>query len=454
MKRKFTLHKLVALVILALLLLGLSTPARAFTPMAGETVVIEEDQVIEDDLYVSANTFVLKGTVKGDLIAVGSLVRIAPTGVVTGDLMAAGQGVVVEGRVEDDARLAGMTVVVSGQVSDDLVAAGYSVETQSSGQVGGDTVVFAGQLSLGGQVAGNVEANAAAVAISGEVGGNVRASVGGAEDRPSFSPFQFMPSVPDMPQPVTVPAGLTFGSGARVAGNLTYTAPVEMPPPPGVVTGQVSYNAPPPSEEEPAEPVETPASRALNWFLNWLRTLATLLITGLLLAYGAPGFLLDSVDVFKQKPLLSFLWGMVTIFGFGVAFFLLVTLVLVLVVILGVLTLGDLVTAVVMAGIWLAFGLVLAYKLLAAYVAKIVVCAWFGLWALGSLKPGLAENRLWPVALGVVVFSLLWSIPYLGGIVNLLVILFGLGALFQLGRDWLKGKVSQQPPPVDAASMI
>ncbi len=74
MKRKFTLHKLAALALLAVLLLGLSSPAQAFTPMAGETVVIEEGQVIEDDLYVSANTFILKGTVKGDLIAVGSLV--------------------------------------------------------------------------------------------------------------------------------------------------------------------------------------------------------------------------------------------------------------------------------------------------------------------------------------------------------------------------------------------
>ncbi len=260
---------------------------------------------------------------------------IAPTGVVTGDLMAAGQGVVVEGRVEDDARLAGMTVAISGQVGDDLVAAGYSVETQRGSQVGGDVVVFAGQLALDGQVSGNVEVNAAAAAISGEIGGNVQASVGGAGDQPPVSPFQFMPPVPDMPRPATVPPGLTFGPNARVAGTLRNTAPVEITPPPGVVAGQISYNAPPPSEAAPAEPVETPAASALKWFLGWLRTLVTLLVAGLLLAYGAPGFLLDSVDVFKQKPLPSLLWGMATIFGFVVAFFLLTTLVLVLVVILG-----------------------------------------------------------------------------------------------------------------------
>jgi len=45
--------------------------ARAFDGRSGEKVVIEAGEVIEDDLYVTANEFVLDGTVKGDLIAFG-----------------------------------------------------------------------------------------------------------------------------------------------------------------------------------------------------------------------------------------------------------------------------------------------------------------------------------------------------------------------------------------------
>ncbi len=62
--------------LITLLALTFATPAYAFDGRSGENVVIKANEVIEDDLYVTANNFVLNGTVKGDLIVFGATITI------------------------------------------------------------------------------------------------------------------------------------------------------------------------------------------------------------------------------------------------------------------------------------------------------------------------------------------------------------------------------------------
>jgi hypothetical protein len=82
--------------------------------------------------------------------------------------------------------------------------------------------------------------------------------------------------------------------------------------------------------------------------------------------------------------------------------------------------------------------------LVAAFVAKIVFGQALGRWLLSRTNSSLAEHRYWPMVIGVVVtvavialfrFPLLPGI--LGGLLNLLVSLFGLGALWLWGRERL-----------------
>jgi len=90
---------LLGTVVLALLLLTAGSVS-ALEERTGQTVVIEAGEVINDDLVVAAETFVLNGTVKGDIMATGGSMTIGPTGVVEGDLMAAGRDVVIPGNRE------------------------------------------------------------------------------------------------------------------------------------------------------------------------------------------------------------------------------------------------------------------------------------------------------------------------------------------------------------------
>lgn len=440
MKSILLSRRLATFLLLAFLFISLVPAAQAYTPRSGEQVIIEEGEVVEDDLYVTANTFTLKGTIKGDLIVFATVITIAPTGVVEGDLMAAGQGVSVNGRVLDDVRIAGATLVLgpSAVVGSDVLAAGYSLDFQAGSQVQGDAILAGSLVSLSSQVAGDLLAGTAGFRLDGAVSGNARVTVGGAEDISPFNPFMFMPAVPEAPQPITIPGGLSFGPNARVGGNLTYVAPTQAVIPSGVVAGQLTYNAPPPVEVEEAAPPPTEAEIFLKWFINLVRTLITLLLVGLLIGWLAPGLLRQSAITLNSRLWESLLWGVIGVTGFGFGLFLLGFVVVVLMIILGLLTLGDLVGTTLMLGLWLGFTLILGYKLLAGYAAKIVVSACLGRWILNKVNSPAAEHRFWPLVLGVVILVVLWSIPFLGWLVNLALILFGFGALLLVARGWLQ----------------
>lgn len=93
-----TIFKFISILsLITLLALTFATPAYAFDGRSGENVVIKSNEVIEDDVYVTANNFVLDGTVKGDLVVFGETITI--NGTVDGDLMAAGQTVIINGRL-------------------------------------------------------------------------------------------------------------------------------------------------------------------------------------------------------------------------------------------------------------------------------------------------------------------------------------------------------------------
>jgi hypothetical protein len=449
MKRILLSRRLATFLLLVLMFFSLAAPVQAYTPLSGEQVIIDDGEVVDDDLYVTANTFTLKGTIKGDLIVLASVVTIAPTAIIEGDLMAAGQGVSVSGRILDDVRIAGATLVIgpAAVVGGDVLAAGYSVDLQSGSQVQGDMALAGSLVSLSSQVAGDLVAGTAGFRLNGAVSGNAKLAVGSSEDVMPFNPFRFMPAIPEMPQSITIPGGLTFGPNASIGGNLTYVAPAQVDIPAGVVAGQVTYNAPPPVEEKEAPPPPTETEIFLKWFAGLLRILVTLLLVGLLIGLLAPGWLRQGADKLNARLWESLLWGVIGVVGFFFGLFVIVFVLVVVMIILGILTLGDLAGAMLMVGLWLGFTLIVAYKLLTAYVAKIVVSACLGRWIFRKLNSSAAEHRLWPLVLGVVILVVLWSIPLLGWLVNLAVILFGLGAVLLLARDWYQ----ERKAPASAA---
>ncbi len=98
-------------------------------------------------------------------------------------------------------------------------------------------------------------------------------------------------------------------------------------------------------------------------------------------------------------------------------------------IVVGALTLGGLLGAILGLGLsGLAFATVL-FTLLLGYLPQLVVAYLVGRWILQRLHPASAERIYWPLVLGVFILAVLFAIPFLGGLVEFIVLLFGLGAV-------------------------
>ena len=105
-------------------------------------------------------------------------------------------------------------------------------------------------------------------------------------------------------------------------------------------------------------------------------------------------------------------------------------------------------------GVPVALILLVVY-VIAIYVTKAYVGYWLGDWLL-HLARGVRTHWFWGLLLGVVLISLVALIPYLGFLVRLAVVLFGLGALLlaisnAYPRTRRAETAATPPPPAPAA---
>ncbi len=419
-------HRLrLALATALVLLLGalVAVPAAAVEFRNGTVVVIAQDEVINDDLFVSGTTVMVDGTVNGDLWVAASQAEIR--GTVNGSLFFAGQSLLLTGNVTGSLYGVGSTATLGrmASVGRNAYFLGGALTARPGSLVRRDLLAAGSQALLRGEVARNVNFGGSALEIDGTVGGNVEASVGAPGSRGWVPPS----TGPDTPS--ALPAGLRVGPNARIAGRLTYRSPVDqsssIKSQPG---GGVVFV---PQERRPV----TPGEQAARWALGWFREFVILLALGALALWGlgAPlGLLAERVRV---VPLLSLGWGiLIVLAGYAAA---IVALILILIVgtLLALLTLGGLALAVFgVAGSAWAFGFAI-FLLAVAYGSKIVVSYLLGRLVLQDLAGQRHVARIWILIVGVLIFSLLRSIPFLGFAIDLAAAFIGLGAIYLVARE-------------------
>ena len=367
-----TLYKFISIFsLITLLALTFATPAYAFDGRSGENVVIKANEVIEDDVYVTANNFVLEGTVKGDLIVFGSTITI--NGTVDGDLIAAGQTVIINGTVTDDARIAGAVLQIgkTATIGGDVVAGGASLETQEGSVIEGELVVGAGQVLLNGNVTGDVQVGAGSLELNGEFGGDVNAQVGDPEEG-GMPPTIYIPQA-NIQFP-TVKPGFNIGEDAQIEGNLEYTQSKDVNIPADAVSGKVTRTEPvvDPAVQK-AKP--TPAEKGMTWTFDLLRSIVTLIFFGLLLGWLAPMFMKSLMEKIQSRPAASLGWGVVAYAAFFFAILVVIVAMIAGGVLFGVLTLGGLSGTVIWLGILTLSTMIVGFVLITSFLTKIVV-AW------------------------------------------------------------------------------
>jgi cytoskeletal protein CcmA (bactofilin family) len=429
MKTRFKLFSLFTL--LAILSMAIATPAMAFDGRSGDDIVIEADEVIDDDLYVTAQNFTLEGTVQGDLFVMGETIII--NGTVEGDLFAGGQTIVINGTVNGDTRIGGAALQLgeTAVLGEDLLAGGASLETKDGSTTGGDLLVGSGQTLLAGDVAGDVFAGTGALELRGEFGGDVTAEVGDAtEGEPA--PSMYMPNVK-----ISIPSvrpGFTVSKDAIIKGDLVYTQSSDISIPSNVVAGKITRNEPAVDVQNAYVP-PTAAEVAIDWTFDLFRTIATIILLGLLLGWLAPKFVNLLGEKIQGTPLASIGWGVVACAAFFFTLLLIMVVMTIGAFFFGVLTLGGVSFWIVLVGLLLIFALCIGFGLVIFFLAQIVVAWLGGKMVLNKLNPKLAESKIWPLVLGAVLVALVTSIPLVGWVFSILIVLAGLGSFWIWGQE-------------------
>ena len=308
-------------------------------------------------------------TVQGDLVASGGTVRI--DGRVDGDLVASGGQVIVAGTVTGDVLAAAGTTTISGQVDGDARVA--SGQARIQGRVGEDLLLGVGQATVASeaQIGGDLIFAAGRMQLDGTVAGNVLGSTG------------------------------NYTQGGSVGGS-----------------ERVNVDQPE-AEQEP-----TLADRTVDA----LRRYVSILVVGVLLLWLLPRMLRGAADAARGRPLVSFGVGLLGVIGTIVALVLVVLVTVLVAVVLGLLGLGSLTGLTVFGGLLVVAIVVFLLVLALAFAAQATV----GL-ALGRLLvPGAGRSflsGLGALALGVLLVVLVAAIPVVGGVLEALLVLFGLGGL-------------------------
>jgi len=170
-------------------------------------------------------------------------------------------------------------------------------------------------------------------------------------------------------------------------------------------------------------------------------------LIGLLLLWLLPTLIKKPMEKLESKFWPSLGWGVIAYAAFFFSILLILFVVILGGILFSALTLGGLSGTVIWLGLLALFALVVGFVLITSFIAKVVFGMALGKWLLVRLKSPLAEHKAWPMVIGIVIMALvvaLLSFPFipgiLGGLLNFMIILFGLGAIWLWGREALAKK--------------
>ena len=95
-----------------------------------------------------------------------------------------------------------------------------------------------------------------------------------------------------------------------------------------------------------------------------------------------------------------------------------------------VLGFGGLVVSITGLGLLANAAIIVGFLIAVGYLSKIVFSFLVGRMILERIQKPWGAGRLWPLVLGVVIFTIVRAIPILGWLIGLIVTLLGLGALW------------------------
>ncbi|OVE83520.1 bactofilin family protein [Natronolimnobius baerhuensis] len=323
------------------------------------------------------------------VLAIACTLALVPTAVLAQtDAQTGGTVIVEEGETVSDLEAFAGSVVVEGTVTGDASAVAGSIQVAESGEIGGDFEAAGGSVVIEGTVEGNLQAATGSLEIREDatIGGDLSAGAGSI--------------VIDGTLESNAEVGadtIRLGDDAAIAGDLRYGGDLEGNT--DAVAGTITEDSSLGVTGDVVPSIEPVAS----WLFSAYIFAANLLLGVVLLALF-PRFSAGVAARVASDPIRTGLAGLGLLIGVPIALIAL---------------------AITVIGIPLS---VIGSFLFALLVWVGVVYGRFAVaaWLLGLV--GL-ENRWLALVVGLVAGALVAQIPYVGGLINFVVFLLGLGAL-------------------------
>ncbi|MCA9267634.1 MAG: polymer-forming cytoskeletal protein [Rhodobacteraceae bacterium] len=304
------------------------------------------------------------------------------------EVFAAGGNVSATDVTAGDGHFAGGNVVVLGSFSGDLHANGGNVTVGENATVSGDTVAIGGKVTLSGQFNGDVGVKADEARIAGTINGDLSVDA----------------------------RSLVLEPGTTVAGDMILPAGISFTPPVGVnVSGDIRNAGDMDADGVTVRIALDDEDDGVFSFSPFGSGIFMMLIS--LAAFGAlalgvaPQFMAQSAQQLSLRPLPSLAVGLSSLFLAPLAMAL---------------------AAATVIGIPFALLGAAAYGVAIA-LGVVTLCLWGGLALRAATKQPGAETRLarlvgWTL-MGFVALALIGAVPILGGVVQLLAVMTGAGAV-------------------------
>ena len=395
---------LIFISVFMLCIFGFTSPVLAITTKGGENLNISE--TIEDDVYAFSNTVTLTGNVDGDLVAAGSQINIL--GSVKGDMLIAGGSITINGEIGDTVRVAGGMITINDNIKKDLIAAGGQVEISTNSEIAGDAAINAARIIINGNVGGSLKLSAADVVINGKIGDTVEIDS----------------------------SNIKIGDNAEISGNLNYTSDKEaLISANAKIVGKTNWTeletkTTKKLEVSPGIKKGTAAIFTATWIGSKVVRFLSCFVLGIILLLIVPWAFNKFNERMKRSLGFCVGGGAIVLFGAPIVMF----IILIIGIVLFATIIGSSLGALAM---FTNFYLMLGYALL-LFVSNIFLSFFIGSLILQKGVKNLHKYG-WKVLaflIGLVITAILFAIPFVGWLIQFAAILFGLGGLVMIIKDW------------------
>jgi hypothetical protein len=392
-----------------ILIVAMMFPAPAYAQGITVEDTVKQGEIVDHNMVLSGPVVTMDGKIEGDLLAVGNQIKIS--GEVDGNLLVMGNQVVLNGPISGSVYIGAATLVIGPQASvgRDVSFIGGMFETNETSSIKRDLNI----ISLDSK-------------LTGATGRDVNALVGPL--RLGMVIYQFIQNQGWLPKSTgfgtralpTVSAGQSaFGNGLMIESIRPLVLIASPASRLGIQQSQQSSSA-------------TSTEKWQTWGIALLRNIAALLIVGLLAVWLIPAQLTYSSEQPRSRPWRSLLTGfLILLLGWFLALFALL-LVLGLAFFLFWVSLPNLGFLVGSLGV-MAVGLAaIIYWFSIYFFSKVIIAFLLGRTIFAKSTWKYAQGRVVPLLVGVILFALIVSIPYLGWVVSVISTMFGLGALWMV----------------------